>query len=353
MKLPSALKHANWLLVAAGFAAALGTAGTAFAQAIELKVSHYLPPNHTINVELLRWTAELEKKSNGRLKFQVFSSGQMGPVTRQYDLARTGVADIAFFIHGVMPGRFPLTDLSSLPYVFNPGEGAAMKGPLSGAAASATLTSLAAQMTKEYEGTQVLYMIAVPSIGLFFNKSEVKTPADMKGMRVRHNGPLPAKMIEAWGATPAAVAPVELADALEKGTIQGMTFNYEAAQSFQLGEAVKHVTEVKAYASSFALVMNQKKYDALPADLRKLLDDSTGIEAARRVGGKYDEAEANGKKYLLEHKTKIRVPTVAEGQAFHAAVLPLTEPLIAALEAKGLPGRKVYDELRAKVNASK
>ena len=93
---------------------------TAFAQSIELKVTHYLPPNHTINQELMRWADELGVKSNGRLKISVFPSGQMGPITRQFDLARTGVADAAFFLHGAVPGRFALTELLQLPYVFTP-----------------------------------------------------------------------------------------------------------------------------------------------------------------------------------------------------------------------------------------
>ena len=112
--------QAKRLFLAVGACLALSAITPAFAQTIELKVSHYLPPNHTVNVELLRWAADLEKKSNGRLKLSVFSSGQMGPITRQYDLARTGVADIAFFLHGATPGRFPMTELTQLPYAFNP-----------------------------------------------------------------------------------------------------------------------------------------------------------------------------------------------------------------------------------------
>lgn len=341
------------LVLGAAACFALATAGLAQAQTVELKVSHYLPPNHTLNVELIRWSADLEQKSNGRLKISIFSSSQMGPITRQYDLARTGVADIAWVLHGATPGRFPLTELSQLPYAFNPESGGVMKPPLSASAASGLLTAMAPQMAKEYEGTKLLYAIAQPNIGLFFNKTVVRTPADMKGMRIRHNGPLPSKMIEAWGATPAAVAPVELADALEKGTVNGMTFNYEASQAFQLGAVIKTVTEINAYAASFALVMNEKKYESLPADLRKLIDDSTGEAGARRVGAKFDEAEAAGRKYVLENKVQIVTPTAAQAESFRTPLKPLIEQVIEATQAKGLPARKVYDDLRARVNAAK
>lgn len=326
------------------------TSVASIAQTIELKVSHYLPPNHTINAELTRWAEELGVKSKGRLKVTVFPSGQMGPITRQFDLARTGVADFAFFLHGATPGRFPLTELTQLPYAFNPESAATLQKALNNIEASAVVTSLAGQLAKEYEGTRLLYVIASPNIGLFFNKVAVRKPADMKGMRIRHNGPMPAKMIDAWGATPAAIAPVELADALEKGTVNGMTFNYEAAQSFQLAPSIKYVNEINAYAVTFALVMNAKKYESLPAELRKLIDDSTGVEGARRVGAKYDEAETAGRKYVVDNKVQIVVPTPDEQQAFRAPLMPLVKEVIDAEQAKGLPARKFYDDLRARVN---
>lgn len=338
--------------VTAVAAAGMLAMAPAFAQTVELKVSHYLPPNHTINVELKRWADDLASKSGGRLKLTVFPAGQMGPITRQFDLARTGVADLSFFLHGATPGRFPMTDIAQVPFAFNP-DGSTPQPALSAAESSAILTGLTGQLAKEYEGTRVLYMVAQPNIGLFFNKAVVRKPADMKGMRLRHNGPMPAKMIEAWGATPAAVAPVELADALEKGTVNGMTFNFEAAQSFQLAGAVKSVTDIDAYAVTFALVMNEKKYESLPADLRKLIDDSTGVDGARRVGARYDAAEEAGRSYMLANKVEVIVLSAEEQAAMRAPLKPLVDQTIEAAQGKGLPARKFFDDLRARVNAAK
>lgn len=323
------------------------------ADTVELKVSHWNPPSSPINQELLRWAEDLGRKSGGRLRIAVFPSSQMGPVTRQFDLARTGVADMAFFLHGAVPGRFALTEIAQLPYAFNPEVNGVTQKPLPSAEASALLTTLAPQLASEYEGTRILYVIACPNVGLFFNKTSVRQPSDMKGMRIRHNGPMPARMIDAWGATPAAIAPVELADALEKGTLNGMTFNYEAVQSFQVGPSVKSVAEINAYAVTFALVMNAKRYDSLPPDLRKLIDESTGVEAARRVGARYDEAETAGRKYLLDNKAEIFTPTTAQLQAWKAPVMPLVKEVIDADEAKGLPARKLFEALRAAVNGSR
>lgn len=334
-------------LASATIAATLALVTPASAQeTIELKVSHYLPPQHTINKELLRWAAELGEKSRGRLKVSVFPAGQMGPIQRQFDLARTGVCDLSFILHGALPGRFALTELAQLPYVFMSDAGR----NLNSADASALLTSLSGRLESEYQGTKLLYLIAQPNMSLFFNRQVVRSPAEMKGLRVRHNGPVPARLLEAWGATPASVPPVELADALEKGTLNGMLFNGEAAQAFQLAAGVRSVTDLNAYAVTFALVINTKRYESLPADLQKLVYDSTGVDAARRVGALYDDAEAAGRKYLQDHKVTFVTPTAVEQQAFRAPLSPIVKDVIDQAQAKGLSAQAFYDELRMRVN---
>lgn len=322
------------------------------AQTVELKVSHYLPPNHQMHKNLEAWAEDLAKRSDGRLKLTIFPAAQMGPMPRQYDLARTGVADIAFFLHGALPGRFPLTELAQLPYVFNRVENGVSKA-MTTAQASGILTELSAQLAAEHEGTKPLYFIATPTLSLFFNKGAVRSPAAMRGMRLRHNGPMASAMLEAWGATPAAIAPAELSDSLSKGTIAGMIFNYEAAKSFQMAESVKSVTPVDAAASTFALVINAERYKSLPDDLRKLIDETTGPAAARRVGAIYDAAEDEGRSYLRAAKAEIVDLTPAERAAFEDAVKPIAATFVAKIDAKGGKGQQFLDQLRAAVGASK
>jgi TRAP-type C4-dicarboxylate transport system substrate-binding protein len=327
-------------------------AAGAQAQTIDLKVSHYLPPNHQMHRNLEAWATDLAARSNGRLKLSIFPAAQMGPMPRQYDLARTGVADIAFFLHGALPGRFPLTEIATLPYVFSRGENGALKA-ISTSEASGILTEQSTALAAEHEGTKPLYFIATPTISLFFNKPAVRSPAAMRGLRIRHNGPIASAMIEAWGGTPAAVAPAELSDSLAKGTIAGMIFNFEAAKSFQMGGSVKSVTPLDASAGTFALVMNLEKYRSLPDDLRKLVDDTTGPAAARKVGAFYDQAEEEGRAYLRAAKVDILELTPAERAAFEAAARPIAGSFIGKAEAKGLKATQLYDALRAAAGAAK
>lgn len=318
------------------------------AQTIELKVSHYMPPNHQIHKDLEAWGQELASKSGGRLKLSIFPAAQMGPIGRQYDLARTGVADLAFFLHGALPGRFPMTEVAQLPYAFNRTQDGVSKA-ISTSEASAILTELTPQLAAEYEGTRPLYFISTPTLSLFFNRRAVRTPAAMRGLRLRHNGPIASAMLEAWGASPASVAPPELADALAKGTIAGMIFNYEAAKSYQVAEGLKSVTPIDASASTFALVMNTEKYKSLPDDLRKLIDDTTGPAAAKRIGAIYDQAENEGRAYLRAANVEIVDLTPVERVAFEDVVKPLVATFLSKAEAKAPKSKAFYEQLRAAV----
>ena len=77
------------------------------AETVELKVSTYLPPNHTVNKELEVWGQEIEKRSGGRLTLRIYPAAQLGPVQRQFDLARNGQADLAVGLTGATRDAIP------------------------------------------------------------------------------------------------------------------------------------------------------------------------------------------------------------------------------------------------------
>ena len=94
------------LVILSAAIACVGLAGAASAQTIELKLSHFVPPNHTFHKWAMAWGAMLEKESGGRLKVTIYPNGQLvGPPNRQFDAARNGIVDIAWVLHGVTPGR--------------------------------------------------------------------------------------------------------------------------------------------------------------------------------------------------------------------------------------------------------
>jgi TRAP-type C4-dicarboxylate transport system substrate-binding protein len=307
------------------------------AQTIELKVSHFLPPNHTFHKTMVAWGEQLAKESSGKLKLQIYPAGQLGGgPNRQFDAARNAISDIAISLHGATPGRYALTELVSLPYT------SPSAGTLS-AVSSRRLTELApTYLAKEHAGLHILYMAVTPPL-LVHSKVEIKKIEDFKGVKIRYAGANFKAIVEALGAVPLAVPPQETQDALAKGIVDAATFPYEGANSFRLGTVTKYGIEPAIASATFAVVMNAAKYNSLPADLKALIDKTTGPAAAEAFGTAWAEAETHGKAAMLKQGVQVIKLPDAEVAKMKKIFAPQIDDGIAALEKRGMPARKFYE----------
>lgn len=175
----------------------------ASAETVELKVSHYLPPNHTVHKFLETWGAALEQKSGGRLKLNIYPFSQLGPVQRQFDLARNGQADMAVGLHGATPGRYPITELTSMPFSWP-------SGGSSSTVTSKRLTELApTYLAAEHQGLRLLLLGVTPPVSIFTAKRPIRSMDDVVGLKLRFAGEQHARMLRALGAVPLQVPPGE------------------------------------------------------------------------------------------------------------------------------------------------
>ncbi|WP_406858024.1 TRAP transporter substrate-binding protein [Alsobacter sp. KACC 23698] len=322
--------------IAALAAAAASISTSASAEDFELKVSHFLPPNHTFQKELARWGEELEKASGGRLKLKLYPAAQLGPPQRQFDIVRSGVADISIGLTGSTPGRYPVTEIVSEAYV-------APSGGTASALTSRRMTELMpTYLASEYPGMKVLWGMVTAPLKFHTARVALRKADDFKGLRIRYAGEQFAEVISALGAAPLAVPPGETQDGLAKGIIDGATFPYEGAQSFDLGTVVKYSMEPGVSTATFIAVMNPKKFEALPKDLQDIIEKSTGPEMAARFGTALDNAEKAGREYMVAKGVEITTMPPEELNKIKGRLGALLEKRLDALEKGGKPARKFY-----------
>ena len=84
---------------------------------VVLKMSSWVPPQHPLNPSLVAWAADIEKESGGTIKATLFPSEQLGKAFDHYDMARDGIADLAYVNPGYQPGRFPIIAAGELPFL--------------------------------------------------------------------------------------------------------------------------------------------------------------------------------------------------------------------------------------------
>ena len=322
-------------LTMVGAVAGVWPAVDAFAAPIVLKVSHFLPPGHSIARGLAAWGEELKEKSHGRLELDIYPAGKLAPPPKQYDLAASGKADISLALHGYTPGKFPLTEVAQLPFVVE-----------EGAASSAKLTELAPKyLAKEHPGVKILFLLSSPPLKIHLAHKRIDSINDFKGLRLRFSGAPVGEAVKTLGGIPIEMAPGRVAEAMKTGELDGAIFPYEAVKAFHIDEVSKYSVEPGFNAVTFFLAMNRKSYDRLPKDLQKLIDDTTGPEAARRFGAQLDEQEDVGRKDMIAHGVEIIHLTNAALSRIGVATVRSTTQALTDLEKRGYPANTLYLEM--------
>jgi TRAP-type transport system periplasmic protein len=326
--------------VVVGSALALSFASIASAQQkIEMKLAHFIPAPHPVARWMERWGEELAKNSGGRIEVKYFPGAQMGPPPVYYDMARNGQAEVAFFLSGGTPGRFPVTELINLPYLVGSSE--------IGTKVLNEPELRTKYLDPEHKGVRLLMLMTHQPGQIITTKKAVRTVEDLKGMRIRFSSPTIRDFVAGLGATPVGIQPSEIAEALQKGTIDGAFIDYGGAGiAYKMGGLIKYSTEMYSYVASFGIAMNPDFYNKLPADLKKLVDDSIrGKE--KEMGEAWDGIDGAGKKNLTDGGAEAFRLSPTEDAKFRKIGADVAEAKLKELEAKGLPARAAFGLMKS------
>ena len=268
-------------------------------QSVTLKFHTFMAPMS--NVWLLMhkpWMAKVEKESGGRIKFEAYPAMQLGGTPVQlYDQARDGVVDIVWTLPGNTAGRFPRIEVFELPFTMNNAE----------ATSKAYWEYFQTQCPDEFKETQVL-ALHVHGPGLFHTAArQIKSVADLRGMKVRGPTRQVTKLLGALGAIPVGMPLPQIPDALSKGTIEGCVIPWEVVPSVKVHELTKFHSEFPAgrpalYTTTFVMAMNKAKYDGLAPDLKKVIDANSGLATSAWLGKTQQGNDPLGRKASLNDR---------------------------------------------------
>ena len=309
------------------------------AQPIELKLAYFVGDQHAMSQWLIKWGNNLEKDSGGRITVKRFPGSQMGPVQQHYDFVRTGQADVAWFLHGATPGRFPLTELVQVPYLVGSAE--------IGTKVLNDSELRSKYLDAEHKGVKVLLLLTHQPGNVHTTKKPIRTVEDMKGLRIRFASPTIRDFIAALGGTPVGVLPTEQVEQLQKGTIDGVFIDYGGAGiAFKMGGILKYSTEMYSYVSSFGVAMNPDFWNRLPPDLQGIVTKSmTGVE--KEVGEAWDGLDVPGKKAIMDGGGEAIRLSPEENARFRKIGADVAEARVKELESKGMPARAIYDRMKS------
>ena len=322
-------------LLTAGLVAA---AQPAVAQTTLTMSSWVSPQHHLTSVVLQGWATEVEKATNGRVKFTMLPKHpSAAPGT--FDAVRDGLVDLSYVTASYTPARHILPLMAELP----------------GAGETALINSVAYSRiywkyfdkVGEYKGVKQLGVFT-HGPGQMFTKRPVAGINDIQGLKIRTGGGIAEAVAKALG-TSAFVKPApESYELLQSGVADGVFFPLESIVSFKLDTVLEQATLFPGgmYSSAFGFFMNEDKWNKIPKEDQAAIEKLSGEHIARLAGASWDEADKKGMEALKKSGVKI----VNANPAFVAEVqkrsAPLVDEWIKKANAKGVDAAKILAEFR-------
>ena len=329
-------------------AAAVATMATlpVQAQQVVLKVAHQMPPNSNVNVNLVQpWCEKIAKESGDKLKCQIFPAMTLGGTPAQlFDQARDGIADIVWTLPGYSAGRFVKSEVFELPFFTRSAKGSSQ----------ALWAFVQKNAMDEFRGVKILWLHTNDGSSFHMGAGKpINKLEDLKGMKIRAATRLNSRMLAALGATPVQMPLPAVPEAMSKGVVDGAMVPWEGVPSFKLQEVSKSHTDVAAgypkFANSiFAFVMNQAKYNSLPPELKKVIDDNSGLATSAWAGEKgFDAIVVPHHKLATDRGNTITKLEAKELDRWVKASDEVDDQWVKDVSAKGFDGKALLEDARA------
>src|SRR6266498_3623637 len=335
------MAHLGRIALAVLVGALAAAAQPAVAQTTLTMSSWVSPQHHLTSVVLQGWATEVEKATNGRVKFTMLPKHPSAP-PGTFDAVRDGLVDLCYGTASYTPSRHILPLMAELP----------------GAGDTALVNSVAYSRiywkyfdkVGEYKGVKLLGVFTLGP-GQMFTKRPIASVNDVQGLKIRTGGGIAEAVAKALGASAFVKPAPESYELLKGGVADGVFFPLESIISFKLDTVLEQATLFPGgmYSSAFGFFMNEDKWNKLPKPDQAAIEKLSGEYLARLAGQSWDEADREG----LEALRKSGVRIVNADAAFVAEVqkrsAPIIDDWIKKAGAKGVDAARILAEFRAEL----
>ena len=307
----------------------------ASSQTITLKYANFPPAPTFPCVQMERWKTEVEKRTGGKIVVQTFPGSTLLSAKNMFEGVVSGTADIGCLAMSYQPGRFPISEAIDQPVGFS-----------SAKAASLALYDLIEKYKpKEFEQVKIITLFTCPPANIMTIKP-VKSLKDLKGLELRVAG-TQADIIKNLGAIPVAMPQSDTPEALQKGTVKGHVSSMEVLKDFNYAAYTANATITNLWVVTFAVVMNKDKWNSLPADVKKVIDDMRK-EQALWTGDYVDGHVLESLKWSKEkYNLQIHELPATEKAEVPKLIRPLIDGYVERVTKAGLPGNQIMKDVYA------
>jgi C4-dicarboxylate-binding protein DctP len=290
----------------------------AFAADVTMRISLQLPMKSHLGQNLLLFKKEVESRSNGEIKVEIYDSAQLYkdkevPAAVGSGSIESGVASLTRYV-----GDIPAVDLFYQPFLLNTdkkvrkavSKGSSIRGPIDNAIKNT--------------GSTVLWWQAYGNAIMLSKGQAIKNPSDMKGKKVRVFGKTLGTFVKAAGGAPTLISGSEQYLAYQRGTVDvGMT-GVSGVKSRKLFEVMDTITKTNHGVIEFIVVANTKWFNSLSSKQKDIIIKSAEI-AEKDVRENVAKIEQEAYDLAKSKGMKIVTPSKADIDAFKSASKPVYE----------------------------
>jgi TRAP-type C4-dicarboxylate transport system substrate-binding protein len=304
----------------------------------KLKLDSVDPVTSVATVGLQRFIDDVHEKSGGRIEITPFWGATLGAFTDNYDNMLLGVSDIAWSSAPLYAGRMPVYEGGGLP----------MLGIKNSVAASGMLWEMfetSEELQSDFENVKVL---ALHATGLYtiFSAKKPLDPNAFAGSTIRVSGIIPNLFATALGLTPMTISSNEVYEAVQKNLVDMLSWDYTGLTNYALYEQVKYVCNVDYSYGVQYLLMNLDSYNALPDDLKQVIDDCSGAALSLSIGEDWEEQRQISRDLCVE-KGMVTVELSDEVvQKWEDAAQTVQQQWAETMDAAGYDGAKIVEDYR-------
>ncbi len=333
-------KKVFFSILAATFLTSLLIPGPVFAGSIKLNYANFPPAPTFPCVQMERWKEEVEKRTNGKVAINTFPGGTLLGAKNMFDGVISGQADIGCLCMAYQPGRFMITNATSLP----------IKIPDAKTGSKVLLEIYKKYKPESFAKVKVLTMFTTAPSNIM-SKKPVRSLADIKGMDLRASGGA-AQILKTWGANQVGMPMSATPEALQKGVVQGLFSSVEVMKDFKFAELCKYITMTDTVIYPFAVVMNMDKWNSLPKDVQKVFDDL--IEEQALWTGNYMDNHARESIEWSKKNQSVEVITLPKEELakWNAMLGSIVEDWVKKADQNNIPGKTLVDYITSMVKAA-
>jgi C4-dicarboxylate-binding protein DctP len=314
--------------------------GAVFAQekSFKIKLGHASSTESTRHMALVLFKDYVERQSKGRLTIEIYPGAMLGNESEMIESMKMGTQEA--FVGGVFDAQTPKLNLILMPFFF-PDQASLMR------VAKSDIGKMIMKDAENY-GIKMLAFGDGGSRHFTNNKRPIKTPKDMKGLKMR-TPPIESimKCIEALGGSPVSIPYGETYMALKTGVADGQENPLANIGDMKFFEVQKYMTLIDYQFHPEPFDVNLDFYNSLPADLQKILEDGAWLYTQKQ-----NEFRQNSNdryyKMITDGGVKVYKPSAKEVEQFVTACAPVYDFYV----KKGLFTQADLDAMR-KIATSK